>query len=98
MLLGEGELKGWTRFGMGSEGAAMLQQPPGCDAGAGWRCCVLCQARASSPGTAQAKGHPQVSLPGVFVRPKPKPSRGGLKLNTPKATGAFGVGEDGAEI
>ncbi|KAF4789197.1 hypothetical protein TURU_154663 [Turdus rufiventris] len=27
------------------------------------------------PGTAQAKGHPQVSLPGVFVRPKPKPSR-----------------------
>lgn len=27
---------------------------------AGWRCYVLCQARASSPGTAQAKWHRQV--------------------------------------
>lgn len=52
----------------------MLQQPL-CSAmlPAGWRCCVLCQARASPPGTVQAKWHQQVpclSLPGAFRRPK----------------------------
>lgn len=40
----------------------MLQQPLCCDAMllAGWRCCALCQTRAGSPGTAQAKWHQQV--------------------------------------